>query len=97
MTVSEIKPRVLRPEPAHTPQCCAEVDPPTHATMWRRERYPKMRPSFDPDRCQRESMIEIDGKPYCRLHAAGIALDRWISGQLIELAVPAPNSEENAV
>lgn len=82
--IDEIKAKVIRPEPLHTPQCSAPVEPPTHATMWRRDRYIRLRPHMDPDRCQRESTIEIDGKPYCRLHAGGIALDRWLGGKLSE-------------
>lgn len=84
--IGEIKPKVIKPEPLHTPQCTMPVDPPTHATMWRRDRYKRLRPSFDPDRCQRESTIEIDGKPYCRLHAGGLALERWLRGELLEPA-----------
>jgi hypothetical protein len=84
MPIGEIKIKVIRPEPVHTPQCCMKVDPPTHANMWRRDRYKTLRPTFDPDLCQRESTVRIDGKPYCRIHAGGIALDRWIKGKLIE-------------
>jgi hypothetical protein len=84
MAISAIKPKVIKPEPRHTPQCCVPVDPPTHAEMWRRERYTRTRPSFDPDRCQRESVIDIDGNHYCRLHAGGIALERWLKGELTE-------------
>lgn len=82
MSVGVLKAKIIKPERVVTPQCCAEVEPPTHANMWRRDRYLKLRPTFDPDRCQRESTVEIDGKPYCRLHAGGIALDRWLSGNL---------------
>jgi len=46
--------------------CYASVDPPSHA----------------PDCCQRDSSIVIDGKNYCRLHAGGIALDRWLRGEI---------------
>lgn len=82
--ITQIKPKVIKYEPLHTPQCSADVDPPTHANMWRRDRYKKLRPTFDPDKCQRESTIEIDGKPYCRLHAGGLALDKWLNGKLVE-------------
>ncbi|MER9176202.1 hypothetical protein NKH72_21740 [Mesorhizobium sp. M0955] len=83
MTVSVLKPKIIKPERVVTPQCCAEVEPPTHATMWRRDRYKKLRPQFDPDRCQRESTLDIEGKPYCRIHAGQLALDRWLSGELV--------------
>lgn len=82
--ISQIKPKIIKPDPIITPQCSAAVDPPTKASMWRRDRYKKLRPTFDPDRCQRESSIEINGKPYCRIHAGGLALDKWLSGKLVE-------------
>lgn len=81
--ISQIKPKVLKPEPTHTPQCCVPVDPPSHAQMWRRDRYVKLRPDFDPNRCQRESVVLIDGDHYCRLHAGGVALEKWLKGELI--------------
>lgn len=84
MTIDVLKPKIIKPERVETPQCCAEVDPPTKASMWRRDRYKKLRPHFDPDRCQRESTVEIDGKAYCRGHAGGMALDRWLKGDLVE-------------
>lgn len=82
MTVREIKQRT--PSNPQTPQCCVPVEPPTHNEMWRRDRYKRLRPAFDPDRCQRESALEIDGKPYCRLHAGQEALSRWMKGELVE-------------
>ncbi|WP_316397326.1 hypothetical protein [Bradyrhizobium sp. 33ap4] len=82
--IGEIKAKIIKPARVVTPQCCAPVEPPTKATMWRRDRYLKLRPSFNPDACQRESTVEIDGKPYCRLHAGGLALDKWLKGELVE-------------
>lgn len=79
-----LKPRVIKPARVITPQCCAPVEPPTHATMWRRDRYKKLRPEFNPDLCQRESSLSIHDKPYCRIHAGGLALDMWLTGQLVE-------------
>lgn len=80
--ITTLKPLAIKPPKVKTPQCCVEVDPPSHATMWRRDRYKRLRPTFNADRCQRESVFEIDGKPYCRLHASGIALERWLNGEL---------------
>jgi len=74
--------RIKAPKPVATPQCSAPVDPPSHAPAWRRERYMRLRPSYDPDCCQRDSSVVIDGKTYCRLHAGGIALDRWLRGEI---------------
>lgn len=84
--IGTVKPQVIKPARVVTPQCCVEVDPPTHAQMWRRDRYKKLRPQFDPDRCQHESTVEIDGKHYCTAHAGRIALDRWLKGDLVEAA-----------
>ena len=33
---------------------------------------------WDMDLCQRNGTVEIDGKPYCRLHAGQIALDKLL-------------------
>lgn len=30
------------------------------------------------------SAIVVDDRCYCRLHAGGIALERWLAGRLIE-------------
>lgn len=82
--IKTLKPMLIKPAPVTTPQCCVPVAPPTRATMWRRERYKTLRPSFDPDRCQRESVVSVNGKHYCRIHAGVIALELWLSGDLIE-------------
>lgn len=85
MSVTVLKPRVVKPEPVSTPQCCVKVKPPTHAPMWRRNRYESLRPSFDASLCQRESVVEIDGKHYCRIHAGQRALEKWVNGELQEV------------
>jgi len=33
---------------------------------------------------QRTSDFTIAGKPYCRLHASGVALEKWLKGELVE-------------
>lgn len=78
-----LKPITIKPARIETPQCCVPVDPPTHAEHWRRERYKKLRPHFDPDHCQRESSFQIDGKFYCRIHAGQLSLERWLKGELV--------------
>jgi len=79
-----LKPLAVKPIRVETPQCCVEVTPPTHAPHWRRDRYKKLRPDFSPDHCQRESVFEIEGRPYCRIHAGQRALDMWLAGRLVE-------------
>jgi hypothetical protein len=85
--IGQLKPKIIKPKPRHTPQRQAVVDPPTHATMRRHDRYKRLRPTFDPDRCQRESTVEIDGKPYWRIQAGSMALERWLRGELTESKV----------
>lgn len=82
--MKRLKPTIIRPKQQATPQCCVEVEPPTKATMWRRERYVRLRPDYNPDLCQKPSTIEIDGKCYCMAHAGKIALEKWIVGDLEE-------------
>lgn len=62
-------------------QCEETVLPPTHDNDWRRRNYK----GPYPDNCRRMSAVEIDGRHYCRLHAGGIALERWLSGRLREV------------
>lgn len=45
---------------------------------WRKERYKKLRPDFDPIRCQHLAVIEMDGIPMCRRHAGMVALDHML-------------------
>ena len=80
----ELKVRIIKPERIVTPQCSVIVPPPSHSEIWRRERYKKLRPNFDPDKCQLESSYEIKGKCYCTRHASIIALEMWITGELVE-------------
>jgi len=82
--INRIKPKVVKFQPTRTTQCCVNVDPPVHDDMWRRDAYKKLHPSFDPDKCQRESTVVIDGKPYCRIHADAEALSRRLNGKLAE-------------
>jgi hypothetical protein len=84
MAIGTVKPQIIKPARVVTPQCCVTVEPPTHATMWRRDRYKRLRPHFNPDHCQHESTVEIDCDHYCTAHAGKIALDRWLSGKLRE-------------
>lgn len=63
-------------------QCEQVVLPPTHDNDWRRRNYE----GPYPDRCRRMSAIVIDERCYCRLHAGGVALEKWLAGRLTEVA-----------
>lgn len=78
MKLKELKPRYPTAIPYR--QCSVPVPPPSHNPKWRQERYVKLYPNRDYDRCQRNSTVEIDGKPYCRLHGGSIALDYMLKG-----------------
>lgn len=81
--ISTLKPIVVKPERVVTPQCSAVIPADTRFEEWRKGRYQRLRPHLDHTRCQRESVVQIEGKPYCRLHAGGLALDRWLKGDLV--------------
>lgn len=84
MTISKLKPVIIKPERIATPQCCATADANPREAGWRQLHYSKRRPHFDSAKCQRESFVEIDGQPYCRVHASKIALEMWLTGKLIK-------------
>lgn len=44
-------------------------------TQWRLERYQRLRPEFDPYRCQHEAKFSLHGKKLCRPHAGQYLLD----------------------
>jgi len=76
----------MAPPPVRTPRCNANVnDSSTHEERWRTERYGK---SDRPFQCSRPSVVEINGKPYCRLHGAHIVLDMYIKGELVDRPPP---------
>lgn len=77
-----LKPRIQQHPRVETPQCSATVPPPTHSEQWRLGRYKELRPHYDPTKCQRESTLSIDKKPYCRIHAGQIALEKWMKGEI---------------
>lgn len=85
MSIRELKPKIEYPRP-QSPliQCQFEVNYYGNGSeQWRIKRNEKMgRQSFDQKKCMRHSTIEIDGKQYCRPHAAQIALTRWLRGEL---------------
>jgi hypothetical protein len=68
-------------------QCCVSIDTTTY-NKWYRGRRPEKtaqrNPDWDPNRCIRAAVVEIDGQYYCRMHAASEALDRWLAGRLVE-------------
>ncbi|MBA8881661.1 hypothetical protein [Phyllobacterium myrsinacearum] len=83
MSLTVLKPVVIKPAPVQTPQCCIEVPAPGHNQTWR-NRYRNKRPHLDPDLCQHASTVKIDGKHYCTPHAGQLALKKWLAGELIE-------------
>jgi hypothetical protein len=68
-------------------QCCVSVDT-TIYNKWyqgkRAEKTAQINQEWDPSRCIRAAVVEIDGQHYCRLHAGSEALDRWLDGRLVE-------------
>lgn len=67
-----------RPIPPATPRCDHTVQVESaHAMKWRRDRYGE---NFA--RCTRDSVVEIDGRNLCRLHAGHVVLDMYLSGEL---------------
>jgi len=84
MTIRILREPVIRPEPVSTPQCSMVVYTAGHDAAWRERWYGQRRPGADPKRCQHDSNVTIDGKPYCRRHAGALALERWLKGDLVE-------------
>lgn len=83
--IARLKPLRVKPARIIAPQCSAEPEFDTPRNKeWRQERYKKLRPTYDPKLCQRESTVEIDGKPYCSSHGGSIALKKWLRGDLVE-------------
>ncbi len=72
MRIKELKPRI--PTIPALPQCSAKIDDPIKRRGWRQQYYEK-RTDIDSTRCVRNSTIELNGRPYCRLHAGSIAID----------------------
>lgn len=82
--IGAVKPVVVKPARVVTPQCSEIIPADTRFEIWRKGRYQKLRPQFDPERCQRESTVQIDGRHYCSNHAGRIALAKWLKGDLVE-------------
>lgn len=81
--IETLKPVVIKPARIVTPQCSAVIPADSRFEQWRKGRYSRLRPHMNAECCQRESIVQIDGKPYCRLHAGGMALEKWLSGELV--------------
>jgi hypothetical protein len=82
ITIFRLKPPRIKPERVPTVQCCVVPEDTARLSEWRQKRYKKFRPEFDPMLCQRESVVIIEGKPYCRPHAGQLALKYWLDGKL---------------
>lgn len=87
MKAEMLKPQVIRPERVETPQCETPVAEPYPSWDWRKDRYSKLRPHFDPSRCQHESVFKLDGKYLCKKHAGIYALEKWMKGELVAAEV----------
>lgn len=85
MAIKKLKVVSTPPKRLVTPQCSTVIPANSHFEAWRKERYKKLRPDMDPERCQRESTVQISGKPYCSNHAGKIALKLWLDGKLKEV------------
>lgn len=98
MKAEVLKPQVVRPAVVHTPQCCVEIRETEWLSRsdWRRERYSKLRPHFDPALCQHESVFLLDGKHYCKSHAGIYALEKWMKGELVAKEVENDHNEKTA-
>lgn len=90
MTIKRLKELRSQPERTVTPQCCVKIEETEYLKRekWRQNRYMKLRPHFDPELCQRESTVNIDGKYYCHPHAGQLALKWWLEGKLKQKAEP---------
>lgn len=85
MQSERLKPVVVRPVVVHTPQCEAVIKKTEWLSReeWRKKRYSKIRPHFDPLKCQHESVFKLDGKHFCKSHAGIYALEKWMKGELV--------------
>lgn len=69
-------------EPAYrppvTPVCVALLP----VTTVHDRAYRLRKGQAEPFKCQRASVVEIEGKCYCRLHGGHVALDMYLKGRL---------------
>jgi len=80
--------KALRPLPGdpvevrRTPRCEADTSNQNEFNArWRQDRYPSEGSIY---RCSRPSMVELDGKKLCRLHAGHACLAMYLRGDLVE-------------
>lgn len=89
MTIKKLRHIPSDPPPAipKTPRCEAVVSKNnTFEADWRVNRYgDRHETGEDPMRCIRPSVVELDGKNYCRLHAGHLCLDMYLQGKLKEV------------
>lgn len=84
MPPRKLKPFPKEPTPyAVTPQCEHDVQTQNQfSANWRADRYGVSGDALF--RCTRPSVVEIQGKHYCRLHGGHVALDMYLAGELVE-------------
>ena len=80
MTIRAIRCRAIGDHDVATPQCCEPI--PLNKRI-RNKAWAKS--SYSAEHCQKASGILINNKPYCRQHAANIALEMWLVGDLEEV------------
>lgn len=86
MSISSRKPLPVPNPSVPYIQCSADVKEiiSNRLVKWRQDRFLLRHPGGDPLKCQHGATVEIDGKFYCTKHGGGIALRRWLNGELVE-------------
>lgn len=79
MTIEQLKRFPQQPvQTVQLPRCDAITSAePGHAQQWRTKRF------GDPVRCSRGSVVKLDGKHYCRIHAGFAVLELYLAGKLV--------------
>lgn len=71
----------------HVQKASDQCQHPTNDTgrliAWRKGRYLRLRPTFDPLKCQHECQFEIQGLRVCRPHAGKMLLNLAARGKLV--------------
>ena len=75
--IRQLRPAKIANKRITLPQCEFPVATPIRNKRWAKKGYVA-------ELCQKESGIAIGAKCYCRQHAAQIALEMWLRGDLHE-------------
>lgn len=72
-------------DPPRTPPCEAMVaDTTEHGRAWRKRRHEEQGVERGELQCCRDSVVELDGRNYCRIHGGFVALDMYLKGVLVK-------------